>query len=34
MLRPRPAPEPNEGFSLPVQRPAFDIGPGEPADIT
>jgi arginase len=32
MLRPRPAPV--EGFSLPVQRPAFDIGPEEPADIS
>jgi arginase len=33
MLRPR-APEPaNDGFSLPVQRPAFDVGSGEPADI-
>jgi arginase len=30
MLRPRTG----EGFSLPTQRPAFDIGPGEPADIT
>jgi arginase len=30
MLRPRPA----EGFSLPAQRPAFDIGPEEPADIS
>jgi arginase len=30
MLRPRPA---EEGFSLPAQRPAFDVGPGEPADI-
>jgi arginase len=29
MLRPRPA----DGFSLPAQRPAFDIGPEEPADI-
>jgi arginase len=29
MLRPRTV----EGFSLPVQRPAFDVGPGEPADI-
>ncbi|BFU42739.1 hypothetical protein KRMM14A1004_09760 [Krasilnikovia sp. MM14-A1004] len=28
MLR-RPA----DGFTLPAQRPAFDIGPGEPADI-
>jgi hypothetical protein len=32
MLRPRPASE--GGFSLPVQRPAFDLGPDEePADI-
>jgi arginase len=31
MLRPRPATE--GGFSLPVQRPAFDPGPEEPADI-
>ncbi len=30
MLRPRPR---EEGFSLPVQRPAFDLGPEEPADI-
>jgi arginase len=30
MLRPRPS----EGFSLPAQRPAFDIGPEEPADIS
>jgi arginase len=30
MLRPRQA----EGFSLPAQRPAFDIGPEEPADIS
>ena len=29
MLRPRQA----DGFSLPAQRPAFDIGPEEPADI-
>jgi len=29
MLRPRQA----DGFSLPTQRPAFDIGPEEPADI-
>jgi hypothetical protein len=29
MLRPRQT----DGFSLPSQRPAFDIGPGEPADI-
>ena len=29
MLRPRAV----DGFSLPAQRPAFDIGPGEPADI-
>jgi hypothetical protein len=34
MLRPRPQPEPVDGFSLPVQRPAFDIGPEEPADIS
>jgi arginase len=35
MLRPRPAEDPrtSEGFSLPAQRPAFDVGPGEPADI-
>ena len=32
MLRPRP-PE-GGGFSLPAQRPAFDLGPEEPADIT
>jgi arginase len=31
MLRPRPR---EEGFSLPVQRPAFDIGPEEPADVS
>jgi arginase len=30
MLRPRQA----DGFSLPAQRPAFDIGPEEPADIS
>jgi arginase len=29
MLRPRPS----ESFSLPAQRPAFDVGPEEPADI-
>ncbi|RZU49889.1 arginase [Krasilnikovia cinnamomea] len=29
MLRPRQV----DGFTLPAQRPAFDIGPGEPADI-
>jgi hypothetical protein len=29
MLRPRSP----EGFSLPAQRPAFDAGPEEPADI-
>jgi arginase len=39
MLRPRraepdpPGDRPVDGFSLPAQRPAFDIGPGEPADI-
>jgi arginase len=42
MLRPRRAeasdgesvtPHTSEGFSLPVQRPAFDAGSGEPADI-
>jgi arginase len=37
MLRPRPTEEEGEprrsGFSLPVQRPAFDLGSGEPADI-
>jgi hypothetical protein len=42
MLRPRRAEEPDsepatpgssEGFSLPTQRPAFDAGSGEPADI-
>jgi hypothetical protein len=38
-LRPRraepdpPGDRPVDGFSLPAQRPAFDIGPGEPADI-
>jgi hypothetical protein len=32
MLRPRPAE--GGGFSLPAQRPAFDLGPEEPADIT
>ncbi|HET6532589.1 MAG TPA: arginase family protein [Actinoplanes sp.] len=31
MLRPRPAGD--GGFSLPAQRPAFDLGDGEPADI-
>jgi len=31
MLRPRPGTE--GGFSLPAQRPAFDLGPEEPADI-
>jgi hypothetical protein len=30
MLRPRGV----DAFTLPAQRPAFDIGPGEPADIT
>jgi arginase len=34
MLRPRPADTAAEGFSLPVQRPAFDIGPEHSADIT
>jgi arginase len=36
MLRPRPAaaPDRDESFSLPVQRPAFDIGSDEPADIS
>lgn len=43
MLRPRRpeasedeavAPHTSEGFSLPAQRPVFDAGPGEPADIT
>jgi hypothetical protein len=29
LLRPRTV----DGFSLPAQRPAFDVGPGEPADI-
>ncbi|GAB1642732.1 hypothetical protein KRMM14A1259_31550 [Krasilnikovia sp. MM14-A1259] len=29
MLRPRT----NDGFALPAQRPAYDVGPGEPADI-
>jgi arginase len=29
MLRPRQV----DGFSLPAQRPAFDVGPEEPADI-
>jgi arginase len=39
MLRPRRAeassdePATREGFSLPTQRPAFDAGSGEPADI-
>jgi hypothetical protein len=33
MLRPRSPEQPSDGFSLPVQRPAFDLGPGEPADI-
>ena len=36
MLRPRrtePDGEASEGFSLPAQRPAFDVGSGEPADI-
>ena len=33
MLRPRAAEEPADSFSLPVQRPAFDLGSGEPADI-
>jgi hypothetical protein len=42
MLRPRrpeapddepAAPHAPEGFSLPTQRPAFDAGSGEPADI-
>ncbi len=32
MLRPRSAEE-RESFSLPVQRPAFELGSGEPADI-
>jgi arginase len=30
MLRPR---NPDESFTLPPHRPAFDIGPEEPADI-
>jgi hypothetical protein len=30
MLRPRPA----EGFSLPAQRPAFDVGPETAAELT
>ncbi len=36
MLRPRISEEPQQtdGFSLPAQRPAFDLGSGEPADIT
>jgi arginase len=34
MLRPRSTDEERPaGFSLPVQRPAFDLGSGEPADI-
>ncbi|NMO55980.1 arginase [Actinoplanes sp. TBRC 11911] len=34
MLRPRAPEEPRpHGFSLPAQRPAFDVGSGEPADI-
>ena len=35
MLRPRTPEEPTagDGFSLPVQRPAFDLGSGEPADV-
>nr|WP_296063895.1 arginase family protein [uncultured Actinoplanes sp.] len=34
MLRPRTTEEPRpSGFSLPAQRPAFDLGSGEPADI-
>jgi arginase len=35
MLRPRTGEESRtaEGFSLPAQRPAFDLGEGEPADI-
>jgi hypothetical protein len=34
MLRPRQAPSEGESsFSLPAQRPAFDVGPEEPADI-
>jgi arginase len=34
MLRPRVTDDgPPPGFSLPVQRPAFDLGSGEPADI-
>jgi len=35
MLRPRIAdePQPTDGFTLPAQRPAFDLGSGEPADI-
>jgi arginase len=34
MLRPRSTEEPRpHGFSLPAQRPAFDVGSGEPADI-
>ncbi len=32
MLRPR-APEERDSFSLPVQRPAFELGSDEPADI-
>jgi arginase len=35
MLRPRQSDDhpAGEGFSLPVQRPAFDLGSGSPADI-
>ncbi|MBU2662008.1 arginase family protein [Actinoplanes bogorensis] len=33
MLRPR-SPEEQEPFSLPIQRPAFDLGSDTPADIT
>ena len=33
MLRPR-VPEERDSFSLPVQRPAFELGSDEPADIT
>jgi arginase len=33
MLRPRSTDDHAESFSLPAQRPAFDLGSGEPADI-
>jgi len=35
MLRPRPVDDhpAEDSFSLPAQRPAFDLGSGSPADV-